>query len=270
MGRSLKWLLVAGAIGLAAWASPDMRGQEEKAVPKAPPAPANDDAVAIQQMEQQIGGPFRQLHRTELHFMRIVAQPTKQQYEKIAADGAVAMKAAMRKYAQAMNGRMADGNSHPREQIVEAIAKSVRTTLSPEQAARYQKEIDLRTAARKRVVVLNLVAMMDKSLVLRPDQREKISDLLANNWNDSWNQTQLFLYGGQYYPVMPDVKISPLLSDAQRAVWRGISKGQIGFGMDMDFGQGGDIKDEVWEDERPATKTEPAGGKAPPKAAEKP
>ena len=59
----------------------------------------------------------------------------------------------------------------------------------------------------------------------------KIGEVLAANWDNSWNQTQIFMYGGQYMPAMPDAKIVPLLSEPQRAVWRGISKGNVQFGI---------------------------------------
>ncbi len=277
MGRIVKWLICAALIlGLAAFGSvgtfaqnkeaPDegQKGARQLAFP-APPQPPVEDAV-MQQMEQQYGGQFRQLLRTEMHFMRIVAQPTKQQYEKIAADGAAAMKAALRKFARMNNGngRVMDGSFDPRGEIVAAFGKSVRATLAPDQAGRYQKEMDLRTEARKRVVVLNLVAMMDKSLVLQPDQREKLREILANNWNESWNQTQILNYGGQYYPTMPDAKINPILSKAQRAVWSGVQKG-VQFGID-DLGLVvvPDLKEEVWDGDPPPKNPKPASDKAAP------
>ena len=55
--------------------------------------------------------------------------------------------------------------------MAEALAKSVRAHLSPDQAARYQKEIDERAAAHKQAVVLNLVVMVDRALVLTSEQR---------------------------------------------------------------------------------------------------
>src|SRR5438132_848754 len=134
-----------------------------------------EDAV-VQQFEQQFAGQFRQLYKTELHFMRLVSQPTKQQYEKISADGETALKATIRNFALQMNGlrqprASAGEQSDPRPLIADALAKSARTILSREQAARYQKELHQRTAARKRVVVLNLVAKFDKVLVLTAEQR---------------------------------------------------------------------------------------------------
>ena len=124
--------------------------------------------------------------------------------------------------------------------------------------------MDLRTAAHKRVIVLNLVALMDKSLVLRPDQREKLREILTNNWDASWNQTQILNYGGQYYPTMPDAKINPILTEAQRAVWGGVQKG-VQFGMD-DLGLVvvPNLKEEVWEGDPSPKNPKPAGDKTAP------
>jgi hypothetical protein len=274
MRRTATWLLgAAGALGVATLGSVDTSGQvvkqeakqEVKAAPRAvinfaAQGAAND--ALVQQLEQQYGIHFRQMHRMELHFMRLVTQPTKQQYEKIAADTAESVKAALRKFAESFRGMSGD-QSDPRAPIADAIAKAVRDTLTPDQAARYQKELDLRTAARKRAVVMNLVAMIDRAVVLTPDQRDKLSEILADNWNGSWDQTQLFMYGGQYFPMMPDAKINPILSDAQRAVWRGIPKGNVRFGPNVGFAQGVQIEDEVWDDDRKAP--DRPGDKAAPK-----
>src|SRR5580704_1824337 len=61
---------------------------EKPAVKKAKAAPAkavrvvNDDA-AVQQFEMQYGPQLKQMYKSELHFMRTVSQPTKQQFEQI-------------------------------------------------------------------------------------------------------------------------------------------------------------------------------------------
>jgi hypothetical protein len=204
-----------------------------------------DDAV-VNQWEQQFAPMFRQLFKAELHFMRLVTDATKAQYDAVAADGEAAVKSAVRKYANAMQrgGEYAD----PRIGITDAISKSIESHFSAEQAARYRKEIELRNAARKKLIVTNLVAMIDRTLLLQPDQRQKITDVLANNWHDSWNQTQILMYGGRYMPLMPDDKITPILSEKQREVWRSIPKNQVRFGPNFGFNQGFQIEDEVWDD----------------------
>ena len=96
----------------------------------------------------------------------------------------------------------------------------------------------------------NLVAMIDRVLVLRPDQREKLGEVLAGNWNEVWNQPQLLMYGGtQYIPPMPDEKINPILTDAQRAVWQSVRKVNVRFSQNFNNARGIKIPDEVWDDE---------------------
>lgn len=224
-------------------------------------AAAEDANIA--QMEQQFAPQFRQLHRSELHFLRTAADPTRQQYEKIAADGEAAVKAAVREYARAARG-LANRNTDPRQALTAAVAKAAKTHLSPEQATRYQTEIDLRAAARRRMIVANLVVMVDAAVMLTADQRRQLTDTLAANWNDTWNQTQYFQYAGRYFPPMPDEKIRPLLTEPQRAVWNGLQKGNISFGFHVQL-NGAEIEDEVWADDPPRKGDKPAAkeGKAP-------
>jgi hypothetical protein len=215
----------------------------------------------MQAWEQAYGQQFRQMLRTELHFMRLVTEPTKQQYEKIAADTEPAVKEAIRSLLVAANTGNAGGQADPRGPIAAVVARSVRDTLSPEQAAKYDKELEERTAARKRAVVLNLVAIMDKHLTLSAEQRDKISEVLTNNWTDSWNQPQMLLMSGQYVPTLPDTKINPILSDGQKLIWRYIPKSNTRFGLNLSMPVV-PIENELWDDDPAKKKAAPAGPKA--------
>src|SRR5439155_99924 len=185
-----------------------------------PPAPkiAPEDPV-VQQFEQQWGPQFRLLYRSELHFLRVVCQPARQQYERIAADGEAAVKATMRMCAVNSIGP-AGGALDPRLRLANYLATSVQAVLSPEQAARYQQELNQRAAARKAALVLNLVAKIDKALLLSADQRVQLRAILQDNWHDSWNQTQFLTLTLQYVPNLPDAKILPILTQTQKQVWR--------------------------------------------------
>jgi hypothetical protein len=261
-------LCAAGALVLLSIGPDQSPGQVKVEVKKAM-APAQVPDAVLQQWEQQFLPQFRQMHRMEMHFLRVVCEPTRKQYEAIAAEGEAGMKDALRKYAAAMRGLGGD-SSDPRTLIAEGILKSAQTHLPPERVERYRKELELRTEARKRMTVANLVAMIDRHVLLSADQRAKLAEVLATNWNDSWNQTQILIYGGQYFPAMPDAKILPVLTETQRAVWRGVTKANIRFGVNLGIVQGVQIEDEVWDDDPPrkddkaAPKTAPvpkAGGK---------
>jgi hypothetical protein len=218
------------------------------------------DKAVVQQLEQQFAPQFRQLYRTELHFLRLVCQPTKPQYEKIAADTEPALKAATRDFALKMRQGRAIESFDPRTLLTDALAQAVRTTLSPEQAARYQEELDQRAAARKRFVLRNLVAKVDKVLLLTAEQRDKLGALLEDNWKESWNQPQMLMHG-HYFPPMPDVEMRLLLTEAQRNVWAGVQK-NVRFGFDLGIVQGIEIEDEVWDDDQPQEPPGQAKGKA--------
>jgi hypothetical protein len=194
--------------------------------------------------------------------MRLVCQPTKPQYEKIAADGETALKATIHKFAGTWRRAMPDGQPEPRTLIAEGLLGSVRATLSPEQAARYQKELDQRRAARKRLAVLNLVCKVDQLLVLTAEQREKLGEILKENWNETWGQSQWLTIGNQYFPPMPDDKILPLFTETQKNVWRDSSRRNIRFGFHLGFLQGIEMEEEVWDDDQPQQKPGRADGKA--------
>jgi hypothetical protein len=211
------------------------------------------EVAQARRMEQQFAGPFRQLYKTELHFMRIVCRPTKKQFEKIASDGDSALKATIKKFAKNMNRPIDNQQSNPRRMIANSLAELVRSTLSPEQAARYEKELDERALAQKRVWALTLVRMVDKILVLTANQRDKLTKILEKNWKDSWNQSQILMYGENYFPAMPDAEILPILTDNQKTVWRGVPKGTINFWFNAGM-LTIDIEDEVWDEDRPKEK----------------
>ncbi|MBI5759545.1 MAG: hypothetical protein HZA46_13585, partial [Planctomycetales bacterium] len=188
-------------------------------------------------------------------FVNSVCQPTPQQYEPIKAAGEVSMKLTLKKFAEVQR-KMQQGFQagqrpqypDPRKLISEALALAVKQTLSVEQSRRYEVELERRAAARRRVAVINLVAKLDKELVLTADQRTKVTETLNTNWSDAWGQQlEVFLYGDQYLPIPPDAQVLPILNDKQKEVWKGIPRNQnmiwgwVGFG----FVQAMDIEEAV-------------------------
>jgi hypothetical protein len=261
MVRSVKPLVcAAGILGLTVCGFAEPAGQDAKA--KAAKAAVE---ARIQEYEMEFGPGFRQAYRAELHFMRVVARPTREQYERIAADGDAVVKAVIRKFVEtaAMTPNRGAGQPEPRALLTDAVVERVRNTLSPEQAERYQKELDGRAAARRQDMRIVLVARIDKLLLLTPEQRDKLGDILDKNWDRSWDQAQWLRYADEYpiFPPMPDAKILPILTDTQQAVWRGTRKQHIQFGMDFEIGLGIPIEDEVW-DGPPKAGPKPAEDKA--------
>jgi hypothetical protein len=243
-----------------------------------PAAPANAAPVLppeeafIKQFEQQFGPQYRSLYRSELQFLRLVCQPTKEQNTKIVADGEKAYKALVKTYAgflrDQQQGRWDNGEKHdPRRQIDDALLRSVRTHLPVEQGARYAEEMRERNAASRRVTLSTLVVMVDRVLILSAEQRVQLTEILDQNWNDGW---PLFISrSGFYFPVMPDAKINPILTETQKSVWKGVQKGNIHFGLWLNFVAQVQADDDP-DDKPPAEQAKPAKEeKAAPKQAPK-
>ncbi len=233
-----------------------------KAQPPAAKKPDDQDEALAEQFEQQFGKQFQHLYRTELHLLRVVCKLTKAQYQKVAADGEPALKATKQKFLgywrDQRQGKWDRAGRHddPREMLSAELEKALQKTLTPEQAAAYKKERDLRTAAQRRAVVRTLIVMMDRRLVLSAEQRAKIQVVLDKNWNDSW-YTYVARFGSNYFPAMPDGKILPILNEDQKAIWNGTQKANIVYGF---YGLGiGDVGEfeETWDDDVPAKPAQP-------------
>ena len=203
------------------------------------------DAAGGDPFEQQFRQQFRQLLKTELNFVRAVCQPNQEQDKKIKAAGDAALKTAVKKFAEVQkkmqNGIRAGEEPQwpdPRKLMSDVLLKSVKDAMSDDAAKRYEAELEKRVAARKRAALLNLVAKLDKDLVLTADQRGKLTEALEKNWKDSWGQQlETFMYGDTYMPVIPDAQVLPVLTEKQKQIWTGIPKqhnqfwGWAGFGF---------------------------------------
>src|SRR5262249_27424974 len=91
----------------------DPAARKRKEEPQAPirvgrplPKAAVPADAAVRQFEQQFAPHLQRLYKAELYWMRRVCQPSREQYEKIAADTAPAFKATSRKFALLMRGGM--------------------------------------------------------------------------------------------------------------------------------------------------------------------
>src|SRR5262249_38773049 len=113
----------------------------------------------------------------------------------------------------------------PKAQIQDGVAAAVNARLSPDQADQYKAELGQRADNQKRVAVRNLVAQLDRDLVLSEGQRERLCEALASHWDANWcRQLETFQYGGQVHPNIPDSVIAPLLTGPQKDVWRSMPK----------------------------------------------
>jgi hypothetical protein len=194
---------------------------------------------------------FRPILRSEYHVVRVVCRLTPEQRKSMARAGEQALRDAAKKYVEMMRRPMTAAQRNaldPRKQIREGLSKAIKSQLPAELAARYQDEIARRDASRKRLAVRNLVARLDRDLILSPEQRDKIGESLSAHWDDSWCQSlEMFMYDYQFLPPIGDQYVAPFLNDAQKKIWRSTQKVLTfwgGFGM-----MGGIMVDDPLEDE---------------------
>lgn len=233
-GRALGGKVVLGEAAVAAEVVVDIQA----VVAEAPEAGGDP-------LEQQFLQQFRQLSKTELNFVRTVCQPDAEQLKKIKAASEVGLKVTVKKFAE-IQKKLQQGVRageqpqwpDPRKLMSDVLLKSIQETMSDDQVKRYEAELEKRLSARRRAALLNLVAKLDKDLVLTGDQRGKLSEALNSNWQDAWcHQLEVFMYGDSYMPVLPDAHILPSLTEKQQQIWTAIPKqhnqiwGWAGFGF---------------------------------------
>ena len=208
-----------------------------KALGPARPQAAPGDKPPNPMVQQQIKQSLLQLRPTlrgELHFLRATCSPTPEQHRALARDGELAMAEAAREYAEAFvqlqKGGVRNGQMpNPQATLARRMLALARQHLSAEQLARYREAADRRTAARREGTARALVALLDESLRLRPDQREKIVADLASHWDEEWSDSfQMLLSNPQYFLNVPDNLVSPHLDPAQRTLWN--AKPKVNFG----------------------------------------
>lgn len=223
-----------------------------KAVPQA--AVAVVDKNALKQFEARYGRHFDQIIKTELHFIRLVCQPTRQQYDALAADGKLIRTKVLNKFAmvqQGMNrGIHSSSDNDTRKPVAEGLLQSAKRHLSPDQVVKYESELAERNAAHQEVAILVTAAKLDEKLVLNTEQRSQVTEVLGENWHKSWGSVQTMMYGSRYFPNIPDQKITPLLTSTQKKVLRTFNQqNRVFFGFNVGMNQGIVIPDEKWEDE---------------------
>jgi hypothetical protein len=225
--------------------------------PAAQPRPA--DRVVIVDAganlaELQFLEQYRPLLRTELEFVKKICLPTNEQQLLIAQEGERILKDAAKRPNDVVRGvlmlgvRARAAPSNPadlRKQLQEGLAASVKSHLSEVQAALYRDEIEKRAAHRRQIAVRNIVARLDQELALSAAQREKLCESLVSNWNDAWCASlEVFLYGNEFLPQIPDQFVAPALSDAQKKLWRAMLKSS-----GVVFGGNVNVLGIPWDDE---------------------
>lgn len=249
-GGKVGWLAIAVAlctIAPQASAQPAQNGVKPSVSKPQTPATWDQDAVNARAVEQRYGFQFQQLYRSELHFMRQACLPTREQFEKIAAEGEAGMQEAMRLLGQRQYWTQAatPSPSHPREAIADALVKSARKNLSSDQATRYEKELASRAEALKKSSIAILVARIDRHLYLDAKQRQEFEQFLGKHW-DSLRAHSDLIAREQYLPPLPNSKFLPILSLSQNSIWEQIPRSASNYG-DIGFLRDIDVDEELWD-----------------------
>jgi len=214
---------------------------------------AKPNAKALQNFEAQYGRHFDQVVKTELHFIRTICEPTRQQYEAMATDGKLLRIKTIRKFAlQQQNGNrgIQSKNSNTRTLIAEGLLLSAKRHLSADQAAIYERELVARKEAAQKVAILVTAGKLDRRLILDMSQRAQITTVLNENWNPSWGAPQMLMRGGQFLPDIPDLKITPILTDTQKKVLKTTTQQHnVFWGFNVGRNQGIVLRDEEWDEE---------------------
>jgi hypothetical protein len=219
-----------------------LKGMDVAAPALPPPLPAPVpvrgavvvNAGVVADRTQMFTRQFRAILKSEYQFLLAVCEPTKDQRREIARAGEAALKSVASQYADwQMNRRVVNGkitpNPDPAKVIREGLDSAAAAHLSAAQVARYRDEVAKRMDDQKRACVLNLVAKLDQLLYLTEDQRARLTELLTERWETSWAPSlQSLLNTGDYFPMVPDYVITPVLNDSQRKVWSGAQKVQFG------------------------------------------
>jgi hypothetical protein len=194
---------------------------------------------------------FRPILGAEYHVIRVVCQLTLEERKTMARDAERALKEVARKYAEGMRRPMNVNDRaalEPRKMIQEGLLQAAKAHLPASRAARYEEELSRRRDGRKQLAVRNLVARLDRDMVLTALQRAEIAKSLSSHWDDSWGQSlEMFMHDYNFFPPIPDQYVAPFLKDPQKRIWRTTQRSQVffgGFGM-----MGGVMADDPLEDD---------------------
>ncbi len=195
-------------------------------------------------LERQFHPKFQKLFKAERYRVYLVCGLSPENRRLFARQLDPLLKDVVRIYCLAENRRRRGSlrqkaGLDPQQLIRDRMARLVRDEFGPDAARRYFDANRLSRDRRKRVTVVNMVALLDRQLIFSSEQRQQLTESLTAHWQDAWGQAlPLLMMGTQYFPRIPDSLILPLLDGKQKAVWRGLPKknsrvvlGNLAFGL---------------------------------------
>ena len=187
-------------------------------------APVEIDKAQRQAMADQVIGQTRPIVRAELHLVRTVCKTSKDDQLKVAKAAAQALRDVVDKIAGAhlkmQQGIGVQEQASTQSEIQKAIAAVVKSTLTPEQSARYQAEVVARAKAEREIIARVIVGKFDRVLNLSPDQRAKITESIAKSESPMSKSMENLMYNNEYLPAIPDADVVGFLDAKQKTIWQ--------------------------------------------------
>ena len=147
--------------------------------------------------------------------------------------------------------------SNPVEGIQSHMAAAVKANLSPDQAARYQAEIDARTKFEQGVAARVLVARFGPQLELSSKQRARIVASLSKSSHIQSDLLDGMVFYTAYAPAVPDDDIVPYLDDHQKTIWHTLPRVRVNLPINRISGINLQ-EDDMAEEDAPAVAAEAA------------
>lgn len=201
------------------------------------------DFVAPARNALNIVDQLRPLMNVELGFVKRVCKPTEQQKKEIAAAAekclqgmidmaggrnAAVMGGFQGRLVVAMDANGQPLSDNPWSRVRRDLAEAIRPLLSEQQLADYTAELEKRERFRREAAVGITLELLDRHLALTGEQREVLSERLLEKWPEAENLAiETYLNNPQYVPPVPEVVVQRVLDDAQKRVWKSLSKAQF-------------------------------------------
>jgi hypothetical protein len=181
--------------------------------------PRNNDAVNVYLPS------IRVVLTAELHFVKKVCSPNEKQFNDIHRAGREAILSLAQTYVDLKRKRAKPETwPSPNESIEQALVEAVGQFMPAAVAKRYSTEIAARMEARRAADAATIVTLIDRQVMLDPNQQREIFTAIRDNWKPYWSSESVVFFYPQYATLPdPDV-LSPHLSDSQQRLWSYLPK----------------------------------------------
>jgi hypothetical protein len=161
----------------------------------------------------------------ELHFVKKVCSPNETQFNDIHRAGREAILSLAETYVDLKRKRAKPVTwPRPNETIEQALVEAVGQFMPAAVAKRYSTEIAARMEARRAADAATIVTLIDRHVMLDPNQQQEILTAIRDSWKPYWSRESVVFFYPQYATLPgPDV-LSPHLSDPQQRLWSYLPK----------------------------------------------